>query len=58
MRQVKKMVAGIGITYHHWKSGVIFGEGKKVSLSDDLETLYNEAVDFEDIHGKDLGNGM
>ena len=57
MRQVEKLVSGIGITYHHWEEGVYFMKGRKITLNDDFNKLYDEAVDFEDEHGKDLGNG-
>jgi len=56
MRQVKKLVHGEGITYHHWAEGVVF-HPKRISLQDDFEELHAQAVDFENEHGRDLGNG-
>lgn len=57
MRQVEKLSSGHGITYHHWPAGVFFGKGQMVDLTWNLEALYDEACDFEDEHGRDLGNG-
>lgn len=57
MRQVKRMVSGIGITYHHWNGKVAFKKGIKIHLGMDFNHLYQEAVSFENEHGRDLGNG-
>jgi hypothetical protein len=57
MRQVKRMAAGVGITYHHWKEGTFFYRGTKIDLSYDFDTLYDQAVAMENKHGRDLGNG-
>ena len=57
MRQVEKLVTGQGITYHHWGKETYFGKGTRITLSDNFDSLYEEACDFEDEHGKDLGNG-
>jgi len=57
VRQVKKLVSGAGIRYDRWKEGTVFKEGQPTKLSDDMEALFHEATDFEDEHGKDLGNG-
>jgi hypothetical protein len=57
MRQVRKLSSGTGITYHHWPENVTFGKGRYISLADDLEALYDEAVEFENTYGRDLGNG-
>jgi hypothetical protein len=57
MRQVEKLVAGVGITYHHWNEGVYFMKGQTIQLSDDFGTMHDEAVAFENEHGRDLGNG-
>ena len=57
MRQVKKLVAGDGITYCGWDDGVIFYNNVNVDLSFDFEQMYEEARDFEDLHGKDKGHG-
>lgn len=57
MRQVEKLVAGEGVTYHHWDEGTYFYKDSRITLSDDFDVLYEEACNFEDEHGKDLGNG-
>lgn len=58
MRQVEKLVTGMGITYTHWEEDVYFHRQAPISLSDDMDNLYNEALEFEIEHGRDLGNGM
>jgi hypothetical protein len=57
MRQVAKLATGVGISYSRWDDNVIFAKDRSIDLSDDLDTLYVEAIDFEDEHGRDLGNG-
>lgn len=57
MRQVAKMATGVGISYSRWNDNVVFAQDRPIDLSDDLDLLYVEAIDFEDEHGKDLGNG-
>jgi len=59
MRQVEKLVSGVGITYHHWRDEtVIFGKNRKgIPLAEDFEALHVQAIDFENEHGRDLGNG-
>jgi hypothetical protein len=57
MNQVRKMVSGIGITYHHWNEGTYFKRGVKIHLGMEMKGLYDEAVEMEDAHGRDLGNG-
>ena len=57
MRQVQKMVSGIGVTYHHWDGGTYFKRGVRINLKVNFSSLYDEAVEMEHIHGKDLGNG-
>mmetsp|Transcript_16346 Transcript_16346/g.20361 ORF Transcript_16346/g.20361 Transcript_16346/m.20361 type:complete len:316 (+) Transcript_16346:206-1153(+) len=57
MKQVRLLVSGAGVTYHHWEDGVVFCKGRAILLGDDLEELYDEAQKFEDLHGRDLGNG-
>ena len=57
MRQVQKLVAGVGITYHHWPRGTSFKRGVKIHLGMKLNELYDEAVEMEATHGRDLGNG-
>lgn len=57
LRQVERMAAGIGITYHHWKKDTFFYKGTCIDLSFDFDKLYDEAVAFENEYGRDLGNG-
>jgi len=57
LKQVRKLIAGQGITYHHWPKGTVFAKGVKLTPQHDLESLYEEAVDYEDAYGRDLGNG-
>jgi hypothetical protein len=57
MRQVAKLSTGVGITYSRWDDSVSFAKGRPIDLSDDLDSLYVEAIDFEEEHGRDLGNG-
>ena len=47
MRQVERLVSGVGITYSRWNEGVFFHKGKSVDLSWDFDALYQDAVDFE-----------
>ena len=55
MNQVRKMVSGVGITYHHWSKGSYFKQGVKIHLGMNLNSLYDEAVEMEENHGRDLG---
>lgn len=57
MRQVTKLVSGVGVTYHHWSEGTFFKRDKKIHLHTKMEELYNQAVEMEQKHGRDLGNG-
>ena len=57
MRQVEKLVTGVGITYKHWEEHVYFHRDAPISLADDMDNLYYEALEFEIEHGRDLGNG-
>jgi N-methylhydantoinase A/oxoprolinase/acetone carboxylase beta subunit len=57
MRQVEKLVSGEGITYSQWADGIYFAKGSRVHLSDDYDDLYEQAVQFEEEHGRDRGNG-
>ena len=54
MRQIVKMATGVGITYHHWKTGTWFYRDTTFDLSFDFDELYDEAVDMEDTYGIDL----
>lgn len=57
MRQVEKLVSGEGVTYSQWEEGVFFAKGSPVQLADNLDDLYEQAVHFEEEHGRDRGNG-
>jgi hypothetical protein len=57
MRQVTKLVSGVGITYHHWSEGTFFKRGKNIHLHTKMEELYDQAVEMEQKHGRDKGNG-
>jgi hypothetical protein len=57
MRQVVKLSTGVGITYSHWGERVAFAKGRPIDMSEDFDSLYVEAVEFEEEHGRDLGNG-
>ena len=61
LRQVEKLITGTGITYTHWQDNVSFPTSEDhpnpISLSDDMDQLYIEALEFETEHGRDLGNG-
>ena len=47
IRQVTKLVTGVGVEYHHWPAGVVFRKGEPVTLQDDLAEIKEEAKDFE-----------
>ena len=57
IRQVTKLVTGVGVEDHHWPAGVVFRKGEPVTLQDDLAQIKEDAKDFEAEHGRDLGNG-
>jgi hypothetical protein len=57
IKQVTKLVNGDGITCRHWKKGIYFHKGHKITLSTDFSALRNEAIEFEDTHGEDPGHG-
>lgn len=56
MRQVEKLAAGVGVEYKRWGQNV-FMQGTAIDLSMDFDEIHENAKDFEDKHGKDLGNG-
>ena len=56
-RQVRLLASGKGVTYRHWGEGVVFAQDRPIDLSANFDELYQEAQEFEDIHGRDLGNG-
>jgi hypothetical protein len=57
MRQVVKLASGVGITYGRWPNGVAFGRGRRINVGANFDEMLNDAVDFENEHGADLGNG-
>ena len=57
IRQITKLVTGVGVDYHRWPAGVVFRKGEPVTLQDDLVQIKEDAKDFEAQHGRDLGNG-
>ena len=57
IRQVTKLVTGVGVDYHHWPAGVVFRKGEPVTLQDNLAEIKDDAKEFEAEHGRDLGNG-
>ena len=57
IRQITKLVTGVGVDYHRWPAGVVFRKGEPVTLQDDIEQIKEDAKDFEAEHGRDLGNG-
>jgi hypothetical protein len=56
MLRVEKLAAGVGVEYKRWGNNV-FMQGITVDLSMDFDEIHEQAKDFEDHHGKDLGNG-
>ncbi len=59
IRQVKLLVSGAGVNYHHWPADFYFCKGHAVTLQDDLEELRQQAnaIDRRGGRWKDLGNG-
>mmetsp|Transcript_18390 Transcript_18390/g.26130 ORF Transcript_18390/g.26130 Transcript_18390/m.26130 type:complete len:278 (+) Transcript_18390:80-913(+) len=58
IRQVRLLTSGEGITYHHWKEGVVFAKDRRIDLlSTNFDELLFEAKQFEVDNGKDRGNG-
>ena len=57
IRQITKLVTGVGVDYHRWPAGVVFRKGEPVTLQDDLVQIKEDAKEFEAEHGRDLGNG-
>jgi len=56
MRQVGKLVSGIGVDYDHW-DGNIFMPGVAVNMTMDFVTLLEDAKEWENRYGRDRGNG-
>jgi hypothetical protein len=56
MLRVEKLAAGVGVEYKRWGNHV-FMQGVTVDLSMDFDVIHDRAKEFEDQHGKDLGNG-
>ena len=44
VRQVKLMVSGAGVGYHHWPSDVFWRKGQPIKLNEDFDRLKDEAV--------------
>ena len=57
VRQVKLMVSGAGVGYHHWPSHIFWRKGEPVTLHEDFDELKDEAIEMENRYGRDLGNG-
>ena len=57
IRQVKLMVSGAGVGYHHWPSDIFWRKGQPVTLEEDFDVLKEEAIQMENDYGRDLGNG-
>lgn len=57
MRQVVKLASGVGITYARWPERVAFRRGRRINMGANFDGMLNDAVDFENEHGADLGNG-
>ncbi|CAB9515520.1 expressed unknown protein [Seminavis robusta] len=57
MRQVRKFVAGEGVTYGRWPNGTYFKPGVKFNLRHNYMLFHEEAKAFEDRYGEDLGHG-
>jgi hypothetical protein len=58
MCKVRQLMSGDGISYHHWPDGKIFGKNLQINImSTNFTHLLDEAIEFEETYGKDLGNG-
>jgi len=57
MRQVSRLATGVGITYSRWDDNIVFYKRTCIDLSWNFNALYDQAVEFENEHGRDLGNG-
>jgi hypothetical protein len=57
MRQVIKLASGVGVTYGRWPDGVAFGRRRRIDMGANFDEMLDGAVDFENEHGADLGNG-
>jgi hypothetical protein len=61
MRQVTKLATGEGIRYespqYGWPEGCYFMKGTKVTPLSDLVDLMQQAIEAENTHGIDRGNG-
>ena len=61
MRQVTKLATGQGVRYesprYGWPEGCYFMKGKKVTPLSDLVELMHQAIEAENKHGIDRGNG-
>ena len=58
MRQLERLASGEGVQHpRSRRKGSCFMEGEALTLAHDMEQLYQEAWNFTDVHGRDLGNG-
>ena len=57
MRQMIIMASGAGLTYHHWKDGVVFKKGRPITMNSNAVEIGREAREFENVHGKDRSHG-
>ena len=57
MSQVRKLVAGQGITYVQWPDHVVFCPNRKVTLEDDFEALLEAGQKYTKKYGEDKGHG-
>ena len=57
LKQAGRLCSGEGVTYHHWPDHVVFGKNLQLTMHSDLQKLYEQACDYEDFYGRDLGNG-
>lgn len=58
MRQVKKLVSGLGVSYTKWPEDIIFYENRPIDLRHtDFEKLLEHAKEYEQEYGEDSGHG-
>ena len=58
LRQVKLLVSGAGVHYHHWPEGFYFRKGEPVTLAMDIGEIQDAANEIDRRPGyRDLGNG-
>lgn len=57
MRQVSRLIDGVGITYRHWPKQVVFCQRPVCYLHENFAALRRQGQDYEDQYGEDLGHG-